>query len=117
VAPELLAGNDREVLYLGDLDKSGTEIEQNARRVLERAAGREITWERIGPTSEQTAGIEPIWKVDGRDHTGRWAWEVESLGQAAAVRLMLGAWTPGCPSRLIAFWNARLSSARKSGHG
>jgi hypothetical protein len=34
VAPKLLAGNDREVLYLGDLDKSGTEIEQNARRVL-----------------------------------------------------------------------------------
>jgi len=100
VAPELLAGNDREVLYLGDLDKSGTEIEQNARHVLERAAGREITWERIGLTSEQTAGIEPIWKVDGRDHTGRWAWEVESLGQAAAVRLVLGALDARLPEPL-----------------
>ena len=100
VAPRLLAGNDREVLYLGDLDKSGTEIEQNARRVLERAAGREITWERIGLTEAQTEGIEPIWKVDGRDHTGRWAWEVESLGQAAAVRLVLGALDARLPEPL-----------------
>ena len=100
VAPRLLAGNDREVLYLGDLDKSGGDIEQSARRVLERAAGREITWERIGLTEAQAEGIEPIWKVDGRDHTGRWAWEVESLGQAAAVRLVLGALDARLPEPL-----------------
>jgi hypothetical protein len=91
VAPRLLASNDRAVLYLGDRDRCGEDIERNAHRVLERAAGREIAWKRIGLTEAQTEGIDPIWKVDGRDHEGRWAWEIESLGQAAVVALIQGA--------------------------
>jgi hypothetical protein len=95
----LLMGGDREVLYLGDLDKCGEDIEASARRVLERECGP-LAWERIGLTPEQTAGIEPIWKVDGRDRIGRWAWEVESLGQAAAVRLVQDALDTRLPEPL-----------------
>jgi hypothetical protein len=86
VAP-LLVGPARRVLYLGDRDRSGHDIEANTRGTLEAEAGP-LDWTRIGMTEAQTAGIEPIWKVDGRDGRGDWAWEVESLGQAAVVALV-----------------------------
>jgi hypothetical protein len=89
VAP-LLEGNDRHVLYLGDLDRSGADIEANTRSVLERATGRGIDWRRLGMTEAQAAerGIEPILKVDGRDHKRHEAIEVEALGQSAVVELV-----------------------------
>jgi hypothetical protein len=90
IAP-LLKGNDRVVLYLGDRDRSGHDIEANTWSVLERAADRDIEWTRIGLTEEQTEGIEPIWKVDGRDGRGHYAWEVESLGQSAVVSVVRSA--------------------------
>lgn len=88
VAPLLRV--ERLVLYLGDLDKAGGDIERNTRGVLERAADREIDWERLGITHEQVEerNIEAIWKVDGRDRTGRWAWEAEALTQAGLIALV-----------------------------
>jgi hypothetical protein len=92
VAPILTdeEGRVRRVLYLGDLDRSGNDIEENTRRVLERAIGRALDWLRLGMTQEQAEerGITPIWKVDGRDCKGHWAIEVESLGQGRVVRLV-----------------------------
>jgi hypothetical protein len=79
VAPLLAVA--RRVLYLGDLDKAGDDIEGNTRSVLERATGRSLDWRRLAMTEKQAEGIAPIWKVDGRDKVGRWCWEVESLGQ------------------------------------
>lgn len=87
IAP-LLAANPRRVLYLGDLDRSGLDIENNSRRVLEAGADCVLDWTRIGLTPDQAASIKPIWKVDGRDGAGHDAWEVESLGQAAVVALV-----------------------------
>jgi hypothetical protein len=91
VAP-LLAGNDRQVLYLGDLDVSGAQIEENTRRVLEREAGREITWPRVTITTEQVAerGLEPIVKYDRRYRPAREheAWETEALGQRTVLALL-----------------------------
>jgi hypothetical protein len=86
VAP--LLRRSRPVLYLGDLDRSGEDIEQNTRRVLERDAVHELDWTRLAMTPAQAADIEPIWKVDGRDGKGHEAWEVESLGQTALVALV-----------------------------
>lgn len=83
-----LLGNDRCVLYLGDHDRSGHDIETNTLGVLERAAGRTLDWTRIGLTEDQSETIQPIWKVDGRDGAGGWAWEVEALGQSAVVALV-----------------------------
>jgi hypothetical protein len=87
IAPLLVAG--QRVLYLGDLDRSGSDIEENTRRVLEGEVGP-LAWLRLGMTDEQAQArnIEPIWKVDRRDGRGHEAIEVEALGQAEVVALV-----------------------------
>lgn len=91
VAP-VLRDNDRAVLYLGDWDHQGRQIEENTRDVLERAAGRPIDWTRIAITTSQIAerGLTPRWKQDHRyrpplEHE---AWEAEALGQGTIQRLV-----------------------------
>lgn len=78
VAPAL-AGNERPVLYLGDLDHQGAQIEDNTRHVLERETGRAIDWRRLALTHEQVEehGLEPIWKKDERYKPAQehWAWD------------------------------------------
>jgi hypothetical protein len=88
----ILRDNDRPVLYLGDWDHQGHQIEANTRRVLEREAGRELDWTRVAITQEQIAerGLTPVWKTDNRyrpalDHE---AWEAEALGQSTIRRLV-----------------------------
>ena len=68
----------------------GADIEANTRRVLERALVDVLDWRRIALTQEQVARlkIEPIWKVDGRDRQGRYAYEAEALGQAGLIKLV-----------------------------
>jgi len=46
----------QRILYLGDLDLSGGQIEANTRRVLEREAG-ELDWERLALTREQVESL------------------------------------------------------------
>jgi hypothetical protein len=89
VAPVLAEDAGRPVLYLGDLDRAGRDIEGNARRVLERCLGRELDWERLALTEDQARelGVEPIWRVDGRDRQARWAYELEALGQSGLIQL------------------------------
>lgn len=111
-----LAG--REVLYIGDLDKAGLDIEANAKRVLsdERglvvADGRKrgkvpgdftedlIFWTRLAITTAQTKGVKPIWKVDGRTGKGERAWQAESLGQRRLVRIVRRALDARLPAPL-----------------
>jgi hypothetical protein len=88
----LLRGNDRVVLYLGDWDHQGHQIEANTRRVLEQETGRGIGWTRAAITQEQIAERElaPTWKIDNRydpplDHE---AWEAEALGQGTIQQLV-----------------------------
>jgi hypothetical protein len=93
VAP-ILQRNDRVVLYLGDFDLQGHQIEANTRRVLEHKARRRIDWNRIAITEEQIAqrGLTPIVKKDHRFTTEAWgarefeAWECEALGQGTIQR-------------------------------
>lgn len=90
VAP-LLVGNRRRVLYLGDLDKAGDDIECNTRDTLEHAAGRDVYWHRIGLYKEQLPpGTVAIRKLDRRSDppVETLAWEVEAMGQAAVVALL-----------------------------
>jgi hypothetical protein len=92
----VLTGNDRPVLYLGDWDHQGHQIEANTKRVLERETGRPVDWSRIAITESQIAagnngrGLEPIQKPDNRYKPARWfdAWEAEALGQGAIQRLV-----------------------------
>lgn len=103
IAPALAEAGG-QVLYLGDLDRHGVDIEENSRRVLERELGRELDWRRLGMTEGQVAerALEPIWKVDGRDRKGGWAYEVEALGQATVVALVRDALDALLPERLDA---------------
>lgn len=87
----------RRVLYLGDLDRQGGQIEANTRRVLVHELGLEdedeLDWERVAITPEQVAerGLQPIIKTDRRyrDGTGTGeAWETEALGQGTVVALV-----------------------------
>lgn len=91
VAP-LLVGNARQVLYVGDHDLAGDQIEANTRRVLVRAAGRELGWRRVALTADQVAqhGLEPIEKGDRRHRDGglHLAVEVEALGQVEVTDLI-----------------------------
>lgn len=91
VAP-MLRDNDRLVLYLGDHDLSGDQIEDNTRRVLEREAEREIDWQRIAITAGQIyeRGLTPILKADCRYRPPREheAWETEALGQTTVTALV-----------------------------
>jgi hypothetical protein len=86
----LLKENQRAVLYLGDHDRSGFDIERNTLKVLQDATKREIEWERIGLTEAQIKAkrIEPIWKFDGRDKKWAKAWECEALGQSGILQLV-----------------------------
>jgi hypothetical protein len=82
VIPALHPG--QRVLYLGDYDLAGGQIEANTRAVLEADVGP-LRWERLAITAEQVAShdLTPIQKrdkryVDGRPHL---AYETEALGQ------------------------------------
>jgi hypothetical protein len=71
IAP-LLTDNNRRVLYVGDADMQGNDIEAHTRRVLEQLSGRVLDWTRIALTDAQIAehGLEPVWKEDGRHKNG-----------------------------------------------
>lgn len=91
VAP-LLEGNRRPVIYLGDLDFQGGQIEENTKNVLVRAAGRPIDWTRIAITEEQVRerDLPWTWKTDDRFSGGKLgkAWECEALGQGEIVKIV-----------------------------
>lgn len=103
VAP-LFEDGMRLVLYLGDLDFSGNHIEDNARRVLERATGESLekVWLRLGMTETLAVrhDITPILKTDGRTKRAHEAIEVESLGQGAVIALVRDALDARLPEPL-----------------
>jgi hypothetical protein len=86
-----ILGNGRRVLYVGDLDLAGDDIEQNTRRVLVREAG-ERDWRRIALTAEQAEGrhLPTVEKVDRRFDPPRRheAIEVEALGQGTVTAII-----------------------------
>jgi hypothetical protein len=90
VAPILHGG--RPVLYVGDHDLSGGQIEANTRRVLEREIGGPLDWQRLALTDNQvqTYGLIPLAKTDRRYKDGRphSAVEVEALGQSVVTGII-----------------------------
>jgi hypothetical protein len=81
----------QRILYLGDLDLSGGQIEDNTRRVLERESG-ELDWERLALTGEQVEryGLPLIEKHDRRYNDGHphEAVETEAIGQTIIVEIV-----------------------------
>jgi hypothetical protein len=94
----LLVGEDTRVLYVGDFDDAGDDIEANTRAVLERHAKRtfdEDTWERVALTEAQTKmlkarGVQPVEKKDERYRDGNphFAYEAEAIGQGPITDML-----------------------------
>jgi hypothetical protein len=95
VAP-LLGQYDEDliVLYGGDHDDAGGDIEDNTRRILKEYCHRPFDWLRVAITDEQcealkAQGVQPIVKRDGRYRDGRThlAYEAEALGQGYITQI------------------------------
>jgi len=90
IAPRLQDGGI--VVYLGDLDLAGDQIETNTRRVLEQELGGRLQWERLALTQEQVRerDLPIIVKNDRRYKDGRphEAVETEALSQAVLVNIL-----------------------------
>jgi hypothetical protein len=90
IAPQLQPGD--RVIYLGDLDLAGNQIEDNTRRVLEREIGGELLWERLALTQEQVReyDLPVIIKRDRRYKDGRphEAVETEAISQRVLINIL-----------------------------
>jgi hypothetical protein len=90
IAPQLQP--DDRVIYLGDLDLAGDQIEVNTRRVLEQEIGGELLWERLALTPEQVReyDLPVIIKSDRRyndDHPHE-AVETEAISQRVLISIL-----------------------------
>lgn len=120
-------GTGRRVLYVGDLDHQGAQIEANTRRELERAAGAELAWTRVALTAAQADehDLPRVEKLDRRYRPPRpgWAVEVEALGQGTVTGLVRSALDGLLPEPLDvvearedaerAEWRAKLKRRRR----
>jgi hypothetical protein len=90
VAPLLEPGDT--VGYLGDLDLSGDQIEENTRGVLEQIVGGELDWTRIALTAAQVEehDLPRIVKHDRRYRDGgeHEAVETEALSQVVLTEML-----------------------------
>jgi hypothetical protein len=89
IAPSLQP-NDR-IIYLGDLDLAGDQIETNTHRVLEQESGN-LDWERLALTHEQVRehDLPIIIKHDRRYKDGRAheAVETEAISQRVLIEIL-----------------------------
>ena len=83
-------GGSEVVLYVGDHDKAGYDIEASARERLEEFTGRALKWERVALTAEQVEanGLPLIPRTDGRDGLTRLVAECEAMPQAQLMALV-----------------------------
>jgi hypothetical protein len=92
VAPFLREDPSRPVIYLGDYDFQGDQIEQSTRDRLEQHVGRRLRWERLALTAEQVEAyhLPRIEKIDHRFRPPRpyEAVETEALRQEVIVALV-----------------------------
>ena len=97
------------VLYLGDYDLAGNDIEANTRRVLERDGAMPLAWERLALTAAQAQDLPRITKGDRRRKDGGWheAVETEALSQTTIVGIVR--------DRLDALLPVPLAEARAGG--
>jgi hypothetical protein len=88
VAPLLSPGDP--VLYVGDYNLSGEQIEANSRRVLEAAVGGKLNWKRVAVRKQHLRGLPVVIKTDDRYKPPREhrSVEVEAMGQARVLDLL-----------------------------
>ena len=110
-APHLVDGS--RVLYLGDFDLAGADIEANTKRVLEHSGiggdgeDRDLDWERLALTRQQVAdyNLPVISKSDKRFSNGGThdAVETEALSQLMIVRIVRNRLDQLLPAPLASF--------------
>jgi hypothetical protein len=86
-----LLGPKTPVLYLGDWDKAGGDIEASAERRLSRfAPDWNGTWERLAVTDPQALQLQALWitKTDQRNHRQYQTLEAEALGPVELRRIL-----------------------------
>jgi hypothetical protein len=87
-----LLGPGAGVLFLGDQDLCGGQIENNTRRVLEQEVGGKLAWERLALTETQVKDhkLPIIMKTDRRYNDGRLhqAVETEAISQRILVQIL-----------------------------
>jgi hypothetical protein len=92
IAPLLIEDPSRYVIYFGDFDFQGDDIEHATRRKLEEHVGQALDWQRLAITAEQVEeyGLTPIEKTDHRFRPPRKyeAVETEALRQHVIVGLL-----------------------------
>jgi hypothetical protein len=92
IAPALQP--DDRVIYLGDLDLAGNQIEANTRCVLEREIAGELVWERLALTQKQVDRyhLPVIIKRDNRynDKRPHEAVETEAISQRVLIDILQG---------------------------
>jgi len=92
VAPLLSFDLSRPVLYLGDYDPQGDDIEASTRKRLEEHVDGQLVWQRLALTAQQVEkfGLTPIEKTDHRFRPPRpyEAVETEALRQDVIVELL-----------------------------
>jgi hypothetical protein len=102
IAPLVKGG--RRVFYLGDLDLSGGQIEENTYKVLSDYGA--LDWERVAITPEQVQErtLPIIQKPDRRYKPPRWfpAVETESLGQSQIIAILTSRLEAAAPEPLAA---------------
>lgn len=88
IIPALSEG--QTVLYFGDLDRAGRQIEANTRREIEAEVG-ELAWERLALTDDQVRdyNVPAKLKKDGRDHVEEQAYETEALSQRVIIDMLV----------------------------
>jgi hypothetical protein len=89
VTPYVERGS-RHVLYVGDHDRSGYDIEASAQARLESFARQALAWMRVALTADQVAAYDLplVERVDRRDHQTRLVAECEAMPQATLVALV-----------------------------
>ena len=117
VVPALMHGDEiRDVIYFGDNDKGGGDIESNTRKVLDEIIGQSIPWTRLAVTDEQAArkGIVAIEKYDKRSKCTYPSVECEALGQKEIVRLLRAEFNRRRPPTVVAAVRARQEREREA---
>jgi hypothetical protein len=107
IAPQLRAGDT--VLYVGDWDWQGGQIENRTREVLEELIGGKLNWKRIALTEEQVDHYDlrsmQIMKIDHRYKRGQPGYrfpavEAEALKQHVLVKIVRDALNALLPETL-----------------
>jgi hypothetical protein len=101
VLPFVECGSD-EVLYVGDHDKAGYDIEASAQLRLEHFADTELKWERIALTATQVEdyALPLVSRTDGRNGQTYEVAECEAMPQAVLTAMVRDALADRLPEPL-----------------